>query len=67
MWATTFSLGRDCSTSVDEESWETVDVLEPPTGRMSSASVVIGDYLWVAGGYSFGNKADFLIKYVYQY
>ena len=55
--------GSDCSVIESEESWQSIDVLQPPTGRASAASVVIGDYLWVAGGYSFGNKADFLIRY----
>ncbi|KAK3590248.1 hypothetical protein CHS0354_041323 [Potamilus streckersoni] len=58
--------GVDCSVPLGNEAWVKIPAKYPPPGRASSASVVIDDCLWIAGGYFF-EKVDeinsFLVRY----
>ncbi|XP_069140084.1 attractin-like protein 1 isoform X2 [Argopecten irradians] len=56
-------IGKDCSARVTDALWETTSIPSLDIGLASSASTLMGDYIYIAGGYSFIPNPSFLSRY----
>ncbi|XP_021361114.1 attractin-like isoform X3 [Mizuhopecten yessoensis] len=56
-------IGMDCSTPAPNALWEKIAVPGLDIGLASAASTLLGDYIYIAGGYSFIPNPSFLSSY----
>ncbi|KAL5020999.1 hypothetical protein ScPMuIL_000154 [Solemya velum] len=55
--------GADCSKEVSGGLWEFLNGDSTIGGRASHKAVIVGDDIWITGGYAFHQSFPFLVKY----
>ncbi|XP_056005895.1 attractin-like protein 1 isoform X1 [Ostrea edulis] len=55
--------GKDCNFTADKASWELNFLQSDLLARVSAGVAMVGEDLYLLGGYSFNRTQDFLIKY----
>jgi hypothetical protein len=55
-------VGKDCSLTANNSSWDLNFLQSDLLARVSAGVAVVGEDLYLVGGYSFNRAQDFLIK-----